>query len=557
MSKYLNSELNEKSYSFMGKISLQKYPIILQKDKIIKGTTKKYKTKDLFTPDEPKKNDKIKEYFSLYSNYEITTKGNKNSPKKKKSKVEFVCKLMKDNPKLKYHNRHLYTENKKRLAIEADTFSYAPKYDYIRPRLLSGPCWKNTKEKNIVDKRNYYITHKDFLKSPDTKCLVNMNRTTKRGEFIDGKNIRIRNEKLYENIKLKENDKNNNNIKNIPLFINLSDKNKVNKNKIIKTERNKKKNISDNNNEVSNSNDLFSKTYNNFNTKLNNKKSIFDKEKNELNKENINISLYNNNLSNINKNKTTLYSLIKKNNNSNIMKNHAPDFNKIMSREKIEQIKENKLHKIPFIIPNYTLVRERTLSMTIYKKLSKNKKMNKFEGIDYTIDFDPDKFINKYNNHISLRGPNFNSMLSRVYSVKKNALPSFMNNIYDRGSINRITEKALKMNKFKASKMPTASTSFMPKKSFNRIINLNLINSHDFKENINDEFINEIKEKLKNEIERKNKEDEIEYLKDLGLLSQFDSFTCKTIPVEKHNSQNKNQKNGIYKTLKNLFLDCE
>ena len=561
MSKYINNELKEQNYSFMGKISLQKYPIVLQKDKIIKGIQKKYKAKDLFTPDEPKKKDKIKEYYSLYSNYQITTKGNKNSPKKKKSKIEFVCKLMKDNPKLKYHNRHLYSENKKKLTIEADTFSYAPKYDYIRPRLLSGPCWKNAKERKqkiIIDKRNYYITHKDFLNNPDTKCLVNMNRTTKRGEFIDEKNIRIRNEKYYENIKLKENDKNKNNIKSIPLIINLSDKNKDNKNKIIKTERNKKKNSNYNNNELNKSNDIFSKTYNNFNIKLNNKKYILNEEKNKLNKENINISLFNSNSSNINKNKTTLYSLTKRNNNN--IKNNAPDFKKIMSREKFDQIKESKLHKIPFIIPNYTLVRERTLSMAIYKKFTKNKnnsKLKKLEGIDYTIQFDPDKYINKFNNHISLRGPNFNSMLSRVHSDNKNTLPSFMSNIYDRGSVNRITEKALKMNKFKASNIPTATTSFIPKKSFNKIINLNLINSHDFKENINDEFINELKEKLKNEIERKNKDDEIEYLKDLGALSQFDNFTCKTIPVEKHNTGNEKPKNGVYKTLKNLFLDCE
>ena len=55
----------------------------------------------------------------------------------------------------------------------------------------------------------------------------------------------------------------------------------------------------------------------------------------------------------------------KKINNTKI---NAPDFNKILSREKIEKIKENKLYKIPFIIPNYALVRERPLVMTIYKK---------------------------------------------------------------------------------------------------------------------------------------------------------------------------------------------
>ncbi len=104
--------------------------------------------------------------------------------------------------------------------------------------------------------------------------------------------------------------------------------------------------------------------------------------------------------------------------------------------------------------------------------------------------------------------------------------------------------------------MTSAISSFIPKKSFNKIININMINSHNFKENINDDFITERKEILKNDIERKNKEDEIEYLKDLGTLTQFENFTYKTIPYEKksrHDSSYENSKNGIYKSLKKLL----
>ena len=67
MSKKYNQELKEQNYSLIGKISLQKYPIILQKDNLIKEVRKKHKIKDLFTPDEPKKNDKIEEYYSLFN----------------------------------------------------------------------------------------------------------------------------------------------------------------------------------------------------------------------------------------------------------------------------------------------------------------------------------------------------------------------------------------------------------------------------------------------------------------------------------------------------------
>ena len=503
MSKKYNQELKEQNYSLIGKISLQKYPILLQKDNLIKEVRKKHKIKDLFTPDEPKKNDKIEEYYSLFNTYQLRTKNNNNSQKKKKSKIEFACKLMKNNPKLNYHNKHLYSENKRqKLSIEADTFSYAPKYDFIRPRLLSGPSWKISKERKEekinIDKRNYYINHIDFLNNPSSKCLVNMDKTTQRGEFINEINIRIRNEKSFEGKKKHnaEKNKNKNIYKSIPLFINISNKNK-HKNIIPKTQRNKK-----NTSEIINSNDIFSKTCSHFNIHLKNNKNLLQENKTIIKKENNNNISIDNNSTNRNKNKT-INSSVKK---IKYNKNKAPDFTKIISREHIENIKEKKLHKIPFIIPNYTLVRERPLVMTIYKKTkikNNNPKTKNIEGIDYKIEYNPDKYLTKYNNHTNIPGPNFNYMLSREYSAKKYALPSYMNNIHDRGSVYRITEKALKMNKFKEGKIPSAISSFVPKKSFNKIININMINSHDFKEKINDDYIIEKKEILKTEIDTK------------------------------------------------------
>ena len=81
-----------------------------------------------------------------------------------------------------------------------------------------------------------------------------------------------------------------------------------------------------------------------------------------------------------------------------------------------------------------------------------------------------------------------------------------------------------------------------------------MINSHDFKEKMDDEFITKSKEKLKIEIERKNKEDEIEFLKDLGALTQFDNFTYKTISIEKKNhnySSYIRTENELRRSLKN------
>ena len=182
---------------------------------------------------------------------------------------------MKNNPKLIHHNKHLYSENKrKQLTFETITISYCPKYDYIRPRLLSGPNWKNTKgrkeEKINIDKRNDYINHLDFWK--DSKCLVNMNKTTQRGEFINETDIRLRNEKSFEGKKRNKRNKNKkiNKYKSIPLYINISNNNK---NKKPQTLRNK-----NNDSQIIKSKEIFSKTYNNFNIHLKTKKNIVEEE---------------------------------------------------------------------------------------------------------------------------------------------------------------------------------------------------------------------------------------------------------------------------------------
>ena len=575
MSKNLNkNKLLNENYSLMGKISIQKYPIIFQKDEIMKGIHRKYKIRDIFTPDEPKKNDKLEEYYTLFNKYQISSKDNRNSKKKKKSRVEFGFKLMKNNPRLVYHNKHYYSEEKNKGNLGSYSCTYVPKYDLIKPRLLTGPNWKNSKgrkeKKKEIDLRNYYINKLNFVNNPDIKCLVNMNKTTQRGEFINEKDIRLRNETTFikPNVIIDE-DK----YKNMSLFVNLSNvndkyfKNKyqsyftenVNinkKNRKVKSRLTRNKN--DNNNNEYKTNDIFSKTYSNkFNFNGNN--NLYEEEE----KTRINRNIDNHNLT---LNIKTDYTRMGTTNSYSIKgkikeKNRAPDFKKIISREQVEKSRGELKYKIPFIVPNYSLVRERPLVMTIYRKEKRkekdyNPKSKVIEGIDYKIKYEPDKIINKCNNHTETNVPNFDNMLSREYS-EKNPLPLYMKNIYDRGSICRVTEKTLKLNKYKEGKMNSASSSFLPKKSFNKIININLIKSQNFKEKLNDEFIEEKKEILKSEIKRKTNEDEINNLKDLGALTQFENFTYKTI--EKRNnvsSDNNNTSNGIYKSLKQILAIC-
>jgi hypothetical protein len=86
---------------------------------------------------------------------------------------------------------------------------YNPNYDYIKPRLLEGPLWKKVPGRNqkglnpledkifndqIEENKNYKFY---VLETEKSKCLVNMNKMTQRGEFTDIKDLRIRTDKPF------------------------------------------------------------------------------------------------------------------------------------------------------------------------------------------------------------------------------------------------------------------------------------------------------------------------------------------------------------------------
>ena len=97
-------------------------------------------------------------------------------------------------------------------------------------------------------------------------------------------------------------------------------------------------------------------------------------------------------------------------------------------------------------------------------------------------DFDPDKILHKINNYKKPSTPNFKRMISRPNDI--GPLPLYMKQIFTRQAAVICNENSLKMNNFAESKFLNTTTSFWPKKSFNKIINLNLITSKKFKENL-------------------------------------------------------------------------
>ena len=507
MQKKIKRRFSEKNYSLIGKISIEKFPIIHQKDKIIQGIKKRYKIRDLFHPDQPKEEIKYIEDYDKFCNYKLSSKN--------KNKINNNKLINKDNnhdSKFYYHNKHLSLVDKfKKLVIQADNFSYAPKYDFVKPRLLTGPGWdygsEKLKEKIIYDNRDYYIKHEDVLNNPNIKCLVNMNKTTQRIEFVKQKDIKFKNDKKY--------------ISRFKSKKNMNNKNKF-KYKIALTSRNNK---SRNN------------LYNLFNIKTSKTSKTTFNERGEK-------TCSKDHKSSSKEKKRN--SKIKKNKRQN-KKNHSVDFKKIISREEVEKVKEYKYFKIPFITPNYTLVEDRLLSTISYDtpkyNTNNNTRKEQIEGYDYRLKYSPDKYISKFNNHINPQSPNFTYMFHRngdwSKNSKNNSLPFYMRDIYDRNSVERMTEKSLKQNKFKEGKISLASSTFFPKKSFNRVININLINSKNFKEKLNDDYIEEKKEYLKSETERKNNKNEINKLKNIGLLNKFENFTFKALDKrEKNYSKN-------------------
>ena len=135
------------------------------------------------------------------------------------------------------------------------------------------------------------------------------------------------------------------------------------------------------------------------------------------------------------------------------------------------------------------------------------------------------KYLDNVNNHKRCVTPNFNKMNINYKKNDKSPLPIYMRGITSRDSCNIMNETSLKMNHFFEGKFLSNYSSFWPKKSFNKIVNLNLLNSEAFLSHL----LN--KEGEKDYMKKSIKFYQNNY-KDLlkeGYLNKFDSVTFKTI----------------------------
>ena len=504
------------SYSLAGRRSAEKFNNILRKNEILKGDNKKIKIRDMFAPDETKI-EHTEEQLDYYKIYSMDTNNFKKKIKQKFSE-EGQNQEKKETKKfnLFFHNRHCSLDNKK---IKNDTNEpgctrYSPNYDYIWPKLITGIKWGDQmgrKNKRIQkDNRDFIINNlenydKYVINSGFVKCFVNMGGTKKKG---------LLNKKIKTNKKEQV------------FFI-----------KFIKNGKDKIKNYMKKECKTSSNFYLPKNIPNITEMKTRNSKLIYKKNKsnnnytNEIKIDNLEKSKKNFLLKSSNKNKTQFLDSTQEGKNikeiyPNKTKGYAPNFSKFPSREK--KIKTYRIENIPFIFPKYSFVEERSLTMAIYKKERQIKKYKNvpFKGMILGLDYDPDKVIEKYNNHQSPKVPNFKNMTSRP-NKKGSPLPSFLQNVHDRSGSYLTTDLSLKLNNYSESKYIPASNSFFPKKSYNKIVNVKLANSKTFKEKSLDDDI----QNKKNEILQKLKLEGVNYeeLKTEGILNKFDNFCYKTI----------------------------
>ena len=180
-------------------------------------------------------------------------------------------------------------------------------------------------------------------------------------------------------------------------------------------------------------------------------------------------------------------------------------FDKMLSREYLDNLnyEEEPLH--PQVNPKYNLVQPKCIMKVVYSNKAYNiKNIKRFEGLNEEVTFDADKLFYKYNDHFPAKSFHFNKMTGRSTSID-GFLPSFMVNLGNRNSCLSFNDKSLKLNNFSEGKLKEQRSSFNQHKSFNSKLNMNLVSIRELnKMKEKNSEINKIYSKLKQSNSVKN-----------------------------------------------------
>jgi len=526
----------------------------------------------------------MEEEIDIFEKFKTRNKKNKNEKnkinknKKKDIKKKYFHRL---NAELyKYHDMHL-NKNMNKIEIDIpDCAQYEPNKNYVMKRIIGSPEWKTRKGRTPLYKINnskIYLNHEHPLKNI-VKVFIDMNKQSTRGNFNNCKverNITTNSfikDKFEKRLKKMNT---NNNISTTKSEYLSTDKANTNTNLFIKYEKNflksNKKRIPSAGTSITTrpqtgmQNNLTtlvqsnSKVINNTSnslignkniTSISNINKLFNEDNSSIesltesnDSYNIYKNVYKKQIKTYNKKKEKKknikrFNIFRKSNkkkekierpkSSNIKRKlniKGPDFNKTMTREQYYNLIDKGL-VIPFSLPNFKQVRERPLTMVVYERpIYKKYAKREIKGITPDMYNDIYKHLESINNHKRCKSPNFSKMNINYKKNDNNPIPIYMRGITSRGACESMNEKNLKMNNFAEGKFLSNYTSFWPKKSYNKIVNLNLLNSKIFLEHVlNKEGISHF---LKNTLKFYGKN--YETLLKEGLLNKFDNVTYKTI----------------------------
>ena len=422
------------------------------------------------------------------------------------AKKEFEIQKMKNQtiPKKKEKINFYYNikDNKEKNEMKNDTgppcTKYTPKYTSIYPKVIIGPTWdviSGRKYKKIEpDEKDFLITH-DSIIDNEKKTLVDMNKDTRRGNYLGKNDVRIRTDKKFDyikNFKLR---------KQLAKLIKNKEidnkKENLNENKNIKT-ISYFKTIKEKNQEIPESNTL---------KKLSPYKTLQIKDKLDNNKE----EKYLDN-----------YDIYPKKHMRTI------DFTKILSREKREKALSKK--KLVDIIrnPDKSPLYERSRIFTYHT--SQTKIPRKFSGFKSYVNYNPNKAYKIRVVHPLDKVPNFNLILPRPDENKN--LPYFMQKMFNRNAEYTMNDKALQLNEYPEQKLGKTFTDFFPKKSFNNIVNMNIMTGKNFIDDYKIEDLDSKREEMKERLRYKNKN--LGKLIKEGGLKRFDNFNLRTFHKTKN-----------------------
>ena len=343
------------------------------------------------------------------------------------------------------HKFTLYKKEDIKNKVEPSSTKYNPKYETILKRSASSPSWKlmqGRKEKIKVNNFPFYLEQGSIQNNMAGKSFVDFSKQSKRNFSIYKKeDIDIINLSKLSRSK--------------SFFTNKRTHHRNNRNQssLVISDYKSSKNVSKFSRPMSAINKHSSHHRNNEseNTDSNNSRDSFDLFR----------QIY---TSKLKKKKTKVKHKLK-----HEQKIKSIDFNQIISREDLEESKNKNIALVPYLFPNFSLVRERPQMMVVYDRKEHKKYKNK-SNLD-SMEFNS---INYDSNKKHVHTPKFELMNMRPCD-ENDPYPSYMRGVFNKSALCKISSESLKESNYSNREFIMPLSSFWNNNSFNKYTNLKML----------------------------------------------------------------------------------